>query len=150
MIQSLITKKSRKGYFEMEDRRSEERFTPERLQYLTLLGKQYPTVAKTSAAIINLEAVLKLPKGTEHFMSDLHGEDEAFTHILNNASGVIREKVDAVLGKQVSNRERAEFATLIYYPRQKIQQVKLSGMEMDEWYSISLYRLIDVCRLVAR
>lgn len=133
----------------MEDRRSEERFTPERLQYLTLLGKQYPTVAKTSAAIINLEAVLKLPKGTEHFMSDLHGEDEAFTHILNNASGVIREKVDAVLGKQVSNRERAEFATLIYYPRQKIQQVKLSGMEMDEWYSISLYRLIDVCRLVA-
>ena len=133
----------------MEATHNEERFTPERLQYLSLLSKEYPSVAKTTAAIINLEAVLKLPKGTEHFMSDLHGEDEAFTHILNNASGVIREKVDAVLGKQVSTRERAEFATLIYYPRQKIQQMKLAGTDMPEWYSISLYRLIDVCRLVS-
>ncbi len=133
----------------MEATHNEERFTPERLQYLSLLSKEYPSVAKTTAAIINLEAVLKLPKGTEHFMSDLHGEDEAFTHILNNASGVIREKVDAVLGKQVSTRERAEFATLIYYPRQKIQQMKMAGTDMPEWYSISLYRLIDVCRLVS-
>lgn len=127
----------------------QERFAPARLQYLSLLAKQYPTVAKTAAAIINLQAVLRLPKGTEHFMSDLHGEDEAFTHILNNASGVIREKVDAVLGKQVPARERAEFATLIYYPRRKIQQVKLEGLEMEEWYRINLYRLIDVCRLVS-
>ena len=127
----------------------EDRFPPERLSYLALLGKQYPTVARTAAAIIRLQAMLHLPKGTEHFMSDLHGEEEAFTHILNNASGVIREKVDAVLGKQVSARERAEFATLIYYPRQKIQQVKLTGQEMSEWYSINLYRLIDVCRLVS-
>ena len=133
----------------MPENRSEERFTPERLQYLRLLSREYPTVAKTSAAIINTEAVLRLPKGTEHFMSDLHGEDEAFTHILNNASGVIREKVDIALGKQVTARERAEFATLIYYPKQKIQQVKLSGIEMEEWYSINLYRLIDVCRLVS-
>lgn len=133
----------------MEARTPQERFNPQRLQYLGLLSKEYPTVAKTAATIINLEAVLKLPKGTEHFMSDLHGEDEAFTHILNNASGVIREKVDVVLGKQVSAKERAEFATLIYYPRQKIQQIKLRGTEMPEWYRINLYRLIDVCRLVA-
>ncbi len=133
----------------MDDYRPEERFSPERLQYLRLLSREYPTVARTSAAIINLQAILKLPKGTEHFMSDLHGEDEAFTHILNNASGVIREKVDAVLGKQVATRERAEFATLIYYPRQKLQQIKQSGVDMAEWYSINLYRLIDVCRLVS-
>ncbi len=131
------------------NKKQEERFTPERLQYLRLLGREYPTVAKTTAAIINLQAILKLPKGTEHFMSDLHGEDEAFTHILNNASGVIREKVDAVLGKQVAARERAEFATLIYYPRQKLQKIKQSGVDMEEWYSINLYRLIDVCRLVS-
>lgn len=133
----------------MDTPQPQERFTPARLQYLCLLSKQYPTVTKTAAAIINLQAVLRLPKGTEHFMSDLHGEDEAFTHILNNASGVIREKVDAVLGKQVPARERAEFATLIYYPRRKIQQVKLEGLEMEEWYRINLYRLIDVCRLVS-
>ncbi len=132
-----------------EKNETEAHFSPERMKYLRLLSKEYPTVAKTSAAIINMQAVLRLPKGTEHFMSDLHGEDEAFTHILNNASGVIREKVDAVLGKQVPARERAEFATLIYYPRQKIQEVRLRGADMAEWYTITLYRLVDVCRLVA-
>ncbi|MFR1807999.1 MAG: fructose-bisphosphatase class III, partial [Pygmaiobacter massiliensis] len=94
------------------------------LKFLTLLAREYPTVAKASSEIINLEAILKLPKPTEHFMSDLHGEYEAFTHILNNASGVIRNKVDRVLGDSVSEAQRAEFATLIYYPEKKLPQMK--------------------------
>lgn len=119
------------------------------IKYLTLLARDYPSIAEASSEIINLEAQLKLPKGTEHFMSDIHGEHEAFTHILNNASGVIKEKVDIVLGKTVPAAERASFATLIYYPQQKLRQVRQSGADMLEWYRITLYRLIDVCRLVA-
>ena len=89
------------------------------LKYLRLLAKDYPNIAEASSEIINLQAVLKLPKGTEHFMSDLHGEYDAFTHILNNASGVIKEKVDRALGPEVPDQRRSEFATLIYYPVQK-------------------------------
>ncbi|MDD3429762.1 MAG: fructose-1,6-bisphosphatase [Oscillospiraceae bacterium] len=121
----------------------------ENLKYLQLLARDYPSIAEASSEIINLEAQLKLPKGTEHFMSDIHGEHEAFTHILNNASGVIKEKVDTVLGKTVPAAERASFATLIYYPAQKLRQIRNSGVDMMEWYRIALYRLIDVCRLVA-
>ena len=116
---------------------------------LELLSQEYPTMSAASAAIINLEAVLKLPKGTEHFMSDLHGEHEAFTHILNNASGVIKEKVDFVLGKTVSEKERARLATLIYYPTQKMAELKDLGIVNREWYRLTLYRMVEVCRLVA-
>ena len=84
--------------------------TPEQLRYLALLAEKYPTIAAASSEIINLEALSRLPKGTEHFMSDLHGENEAFIHILNSASGVIREKIDVVLGEGVPAAERAELA----------------------------------------
>ena len=122
--------------------------TPEQ-RCLELLSQEYPTMSAASAAIINLEAVLKLPKGTEHFMSDLHGEHEAFTHILNNASGVIKEKVDFVLGKTVSEKERSRLATLIYYPVQKIEELKELGIVNREWYRLTLYRMVEVCRFVA-
>jgi fructose-1,6-bisphosphatase-3 len=97
--------------------------------------------------IINLNAILNLPKGTEHFVSDIHGEDEAFCHILNNASGVIREKVDRLFEKTLSTRERTELCTLIYYPDRKLEELR---REIDdEWYQITLYRMIEVCRLCA-
>ena len=88
-------------------------------KFLVQLAKEYPTVAAASSEIINLQAILRLPKPTEHFMSDLHGENEAFVHILNSASGVIREKVDIVLGESVPEQTRAELATLIYYPQRE-------------------------------
>ena len=90
------------------------------LKYLTLLARDYPSQAAAASEIISTQALLKLPKGTEHFMSDLHGENEAFVHILNSASGVIREKVDAVLGDTMPEAARAELATLIYYPTEKL------------------------------
>lgn len=119
------------------------------LKYLTLLAREYPNIAAASSEIINLQAILKLPKGTEHFMSDLHGEAEAFTHIVNNASGVIKEKVDRVLGPGVPEQERAEFATLIYYPAQKLDELKDRQTDLNAWYRQTLYRLIDVCRVVS-
>lgn len=118
-------------------------------KYLAQLAKDYPTVAAASEEIINLQAILKLPKPTEHFMSDLHGEYEAFTHILGNASGVIKEKVDRVLSDVMTPAERAEFATLIYYPAQKLAQLKPLQNDLEGWYRIMLYRLIDVCRMVS-
>ncbi|MEG1153936.1 MAG: fructose-bisphosphatase class III, partial [Ruthenibacterium sp.] len=118
-------------------------------KYLTKLAKDYPSTAAASGEIINLQAILKLPKPTEHFMSDLHGEFEAFTHILSNASGVIKEKVDRVLGQTLSASERAEFATLIYYPAQKLAQLKPLQSDLNAWYCETLYRLIDVCRMVS-
>ena len=119
------------------------------LKYLTLLAREYPNIAAASSEIINLQAILKLPKGTEHFMSDLHGEAEAFTHIVNNASGVIKEKVDRVLGPGVPDQERSEFATLIYYPAQKLDELKERQTDLNAWYRQTLYRLIDVCRVVS-
>lgn len=119
------------------------------LKYLTLLSRDWPSIAQACTEIINLQAILKLPKPTEHFMSDLHGEHQAFTHILNNASGVIKEKVDRVLGDNVPPEERAEFATLIYYPSQKLDELKARQADLDTWYRQTLYRLIDVCRVVS-
>ncbi|BFJ86897.1 fructose-1,6-bisphosphatase [Ruthenibacterium sp. CLA-JM-H11] len=122
--------------------------TPQQ-KFLKLLARDYPTTAAATQEIINLQAILKLPKPTEHFMSDLHGEYEAFTHILSSASGVIREKVDRVLGDRLSAQERAEFATLIYYPAQKLAQLKPAQKDLNEFYRQTLYRLIDVCRLMS-
>ena len=119
------------------------------LKFLKQLSKEYPTIAAASGEIINLQAILKLPKPTEHFMSDLHGESEAFTHILSNASGVIKEKVDRVLADTMSAEERAEFATLIYYPAQKLAQLKPKQQDLEAWYRITLYRMIDVCRMAS-
>lgn len=118
-------------------------------KFLAQLAREYPTVAAASSEIINLQAILRLPKSTEHFMSDLHGEADAFTHILGNASGVIREKVDRVLANELSAAERAEFATLIYYPAQKLAQLKPRQTDLAAWYRQTLYRLIDVFRMTA-
>ena len=122
------------------------------LKYLNLLARDYPSQAAAASEIISTQALLKLPKGTEHFMSDLHGENEAFVHILNSASGVIREKVDQVLGQGVPAAERAELATLIYYPAEKLPQLKArqpGEATLEGWYSETLFRLIDICRLVS-
>ncbi len=119
------------------------------LKYLESLSKEYPTIQSVCTEIINLKAILGLPKGTEHFISDIHGEDEAFCHILNNASGVIREKVNRLFEKTVASGTRTELCTLIYYPEQKIEEAKKQENDMQEWYKINLYRLIEVCRLCA-
>ena len=122
------------------------------LKYLNLLARDYPSQAAAASEIISTQALLKLPKGTEHFMSDLHGENEAFVHILNSASGVIREKVDQVLGQGVPAAERAELATLIYYPAEKLPQLKArqpGEAALEGWYGETLFRLIDICRLVS-
>ena len=104
------------------------------LKYLTLLSRDYPSQAAAASEIISTQALLKLPKGTEHFMSDLHGENEAFVHILNSASGVIREKVDLVLGEAIPEQTRAELATLIYYPKEKLEEIirRLKSRQMTD------------------
>ena len=99
-------------------------FTPEELRYLKLLAQKYPTVQDASTEIINLQAILNLPKGTEHFISDIHGEYEAFLHILNSCSGVIKEKIDEVFASSISKAERDQLATLIYYPQEKLELVE--------------------------
>ncbi|MCI8649921.1 MAG: fructose-1,6-bisphosphatase [Anaerotruncus sp.] len=119
------------------------------LRYLQMLSRQYPTVQAASSEIINLEAILQLPKGTEHFMSDIHGEYEAFIHILNNASGAVREKVDALYENSLSREERAQLATLIYYPDEKLEEMQRHASDLNEWYKLTLYRLIDLCRLAS-
>ena len=124
-------------------------YSDEHLRYLRLLSQKYKTVAAAASEIIRIEALLRLPKGTEHFMSDLHGEHEAFVHILNSASGVIREKIDTVLGPDVPAEERAELATLVYYPNQKLPELKARQPDLHAWYRLTLLRLIDLCRFVS-
>ncbi len=123
-------------------------FSGEELRYLQLLSRQYPTVQDASTEIINLQAILNLPKGTEHFISDIHGEHEAFLHILNSCSGEVKEKLDELFGSTLSQRDRNELATLIYYPSEKLSLVTDENEDMEEWYRITLHRLIQVCRWV--
>ena len=104
--------------------RTENEEIRDNLKYLSLLARDYPSQAAAASEIISTQALLKLPKGTEHFMSDLHGENEAYKHILNSASGVIREKVDIVLGDAVPEDTRAELATLVYYPNETLPRLK--------------------------
>ena len=124
-------------------------YSPENLHYLKMLAKQYPNVQSASTEIINLQAILNLPKGTEHFISDVHGEYEAFEHILNSASGVVREKIDDLFGSSVSRADRDQLATLIYYPKEKLEEIARETEDMREWYRITFHRLIEVCRLVS-
>lgn len=119
------------------------------LRFLQLLSQQYPTVQAASSEIINLQAILNLPKGTEHFVSDLHGEYEAFLHILNSASGVVREKVDILFQNTMSREERANLATLIYYPEERLREMREAQSDIDEWYLLTLNRLSEICRLVS-
>ena len=118
-------------------------------KFLKLLSKDYPDISTAAAEIIRLKAILNLPKGTEHFMSDLHGEYEAFNHILNNGSGVIRKKIDEKLGNTISEKEKTRLATLIYYPEKKLRMIKEEIEDIDVWYKTTIYQLVDVCRYTA-
>ena len=124
-------------------------FSPERLRYLQLLAKQYPTVQAASTKIINLRVILNLPKGTEHFMSDIHGEYDAFLHILNSCSGEVKQKLNEVFGNAMSQQDKNDLATLIYYPKAKLALVSGVQKDMDTWYRTTLHQLVQVCRFVA-
>jgi fructose-1,6-bisphosphatase-3 len=116
------------------------------LDYLKLLAKQYPSIRAASTEIINLNAILNLPKGTEHFISDVHGEYEAFVHVLKNCSGSIRRKIDDIFEDTLLEKEKNSLAMLIYYPEQKLPLVLQELENKDEWYRITLFRLITVCK----
>lgn len=118
-------------------------------RYLDRLSDLYPTIAAASTEIINLQAILNLPKGTEHFITDVHGEYEAFSHVLKNGSGSVRRKINDVFGNTLSSRDKQSLATLIYYPKDKIAQVKKTESNMEDWYKINLYRLIEVSKRAA-
>lgn len=119
------------------------------IEYLKLLKEQYPTIASACAEIIALEAQQCLPKLTEHFMSDIHGEYESFLHILRNGSGVVKNKIDQVYERTLSKDERDTLSTIIYYPKEKLELIKKTTKNINDWYRITLYRLIQVCRVVA-
>ncbi|MBO4820738.1 MAG: fructose-1,6-bisphosphatase [Prevotella sp.] len=121
----------------------------EDLRYLQLLSHRFPTIAEASTEIINLQAILQLPKGTEHFLADIHGEFEAFQHILNNASGNIKRKVNELFGNQIRESEKKELCTLIYYPREKLELVKETEEDINDWYHTTIHHLVEVCRDVS-
>lgn len=118
-------------------------------RYLHLLSQLYPTVAAASTEIINLQAICQLPKGTEHFLADLHGESEAFRHILKNASGNIKRKVNELFGNELRETAKKDLCTLIYYPEEKLEQIKAEETDMDDWYHTAIHHLVRVCREVS-
>lgn len=118
-------------------------------RYLEQLAEVFPTIGKATTEIINLQSVLNLPKGTEHFLSDIHGEYEAFSHVLRNGSGAVRKKIDDVFGHTLGTAEKVALASLIYYPKERIELVKDTEPDMDNWYRVSLYRLIEVCKVLS-
>ena len=117
--------------------------------YLQLLSQSFPTIADAAKEIINLEAVMNLPKGTEHFLADLHGESEAFQHVLKNASGNIKRKVNELFGNDIRESEKKELCTLIYYPEQKLELIKAQEQDIEDWYRITIHQLVKVCRDVS-
>ena len=133
----------------MKESENMERQVTDLQKHLELLSKTYKNVQEVSEEIINLQAIMNLPKGTELFLSDVHGEYEAFEHILNNGSGVIRNKIEDIYRNSITEDERKNLATLIYYPEEKLKIVKKNTENMGEWYKITLYRLIEVCREVS-
>ena len=127
----------------------QQQFTDEQLRYLNLLSNNFPTIQSACTEIINLEAILNLPKGTEHFLTDIHGEFDMFSHILRNASGMVRKKIDDVFGSTISEKSKRLLATLIYYPEQKLEIVMKSVDDLNNWYAVTLRRLIEVARAAA-
>lgn len=119
------------------------------LKYLKLLSNEYPTIADACIEIINLQAIINLPKGTEHFLSDIHGEYEPFIHVLKNASGVIKRKIHDIFGNSLRQEEIKSLATLIYYPEQKLELMIKNEKNLEDWYKVTLYRLIEICRFVS-
>ena len=120
----------------------------EDLRYLRLLARDFPTVSSVTTEIINLEAILHLPKPTEHFLADIHGEHEAFQHILRNASGNIKRKVNDLFGDTMSDEEKKELCTLIYYPEEKLKLLRQSDIDIDEYYRRSLIITEFLFRLI--
>lgn len=116
------------------------------LRYLKTLSNQYPTVAAAATEIINLQAILSLPKGTEHFITDIHGEYDQFQHIIKNGSGAIKRKIEDEFGNAITAGEKKSIATLIYYPEQKLEQVLKTEENIEDWYRVTLYRLIRICK----
>ena len=121
----------------------------EDMRYLQLLAHNFPTIAEASTEIINLQAILNLPKGTEHFLADLHGEYEAFQHVLKNASGSVKRKVNEIFGNTLREAEKKELCTLIYYPEQKLELIKSIEDDIEDWYMITLNQLVRVCQNVS-
>ncbi|MGL5753456.1 MAG: fructose-1,6-bisphosphatase [Paraclostridium sp.] len=118
----------------------------EKIKYLKLLSKQYPTISRASTEIINLESILNLPKGTEHFISDIHGEHEPFVHVLKNGSGVVKRKIEELFGSSLSEKEKKSLATLVYYPERKLDIVLKEEKDIEDWYRVNLYRIIELCK----
>ncbi len=128
---------------------ADREFDQEQLRYLGLLAKQFPTIQAASREIIHLQALMELPKGCEHFISDVHGEYEAFLHVLNSCSGVMKEKLRDLFGTTMTRAELEELATLIYYPEEKLADLRQKKQDMDEWCAIAIHRLVELCRLVS-
>lgn len=118
-------------------------------KYLAVLAKQYPTPKDAAAEIINLQAILCLPKGTEHFLTDIHGEAEQFLHVMKNGSGAVRRKIDEVMGTTVTSSYKRQLATLIYYPKEKLELIKAQEKDMDDWYMMTLHHLVSVVKTVS-
>ena len=123
-------------------------FTDEQLRYLNLLSVQYPTVQAAGAEIIKLKTILNLPKGTEYFMSDIHGEHEAFLHILNSGSGEVRNKLDETFQDRLSREEKDQLGTLIHYPAEKLAIMADEHPDLTNWYNETIHLLVQVCRYV--
>ena len=117
--------------------------------YLKLLAREYPTVRSAASEIINLTAIRGLPKGTEYFFSDLHGEHEAFIHLLRSSSGIIREKIKETFGYVIPEDEQEELANLIYYPEKALNRMAQQGRATDDWKRITIYRLVQICKEVS-
>ncbi len=120
-----------------------------KLKFLNLLAEKYPNIMAASSEIINLEAILNLPKGTEHFLSDIHGEYETFKHILSNGSGVIRRRLDDLYGEALTNKEKKQLSTLIYYPHLMLEKLSRKQKLTDEWYRTTLTRIIELARYIS-
>lgn len=121
----------------------------DKLKFLRLLSDSFPNIASTTREIINLKAILNLPKGTEHFLTDIHGEYQAFNHVLRNGSGVIKDKIDDIFGDTLEEKFKKQLATVIYYPEEKINFIQEQGTDMNSWYKVTILRLVEVCKVVS-
>jgi fructose-1,6-bisphosphatase-3 len=119
------------------------------LAYLKLLAREYPNIRAASSEIINMKAICGLPKGTEYFFSDLHGEYEAFIHLLRSSSGIIREKIKETFGHIISQEDEIRLANLIYYPDRILSQLRQAGELTEDWQKIAIYRLVQICKEVS-
>ena len=120
--------------------------------YLKSLSKQFPTIADAATEIINMQAIMSLPKGTEHFLTDIHGEWEQFNHVLKNGSGSVKRKIDEEFGNTLSAKDKRSLATLVYYPKEKLElimQQETDQEQLEDWYKITIHRLVQVTKRVS-